>query len=176
MALFGRGSKKVTAEVLWGRWFVPVVPEGHPSLEAYESLITDEERERLPKTMAKLALDGVDRIYDVRKKEVSPDREGLAYLDEMLDGGLRMNLERDQVRGDPRNLFRIVATEIGCIVGEVYRRTGKGRWVPQRSPNHWRSLIRSDGGSEFDPFRIVVRQMSDEREPDALVTHYDAFR
>ncbi len=175
MALFGRGSKRVTADALWGRWFVPVVPEGHPSLESYESLITDEERERLPKTLQKLAMDGVDRIYEVRRKEVSPDRDGLAYLDELLDAGLRMNLERDQVRGNPRSLFRIVATEIGCIVGEVYRRTDKGRWVLRRGPNHWRSHILSDSGAEFDPFRLVVRQMSDEREPGALVTHYDTF-
>ncbi len=175
MGLWGRRPQKVTAGVLWARWFLPVVPEGHPSLETYESLITDEERERLPKTLQKLALDGVDRIYEVRGKEVTPDPDGLAYLDGLVDVGLRMNLERDQDRGNPRNLFRIVATEIGCIVGEVYRRANKGRWVPRRGPNHWRSLIRSEAGTEFDPFRLVVRQMSDEREPDALLSHYDAF-
>ena len=50
----------------------PIVPEGHPSLEAFEAAITDEERTRLPRTLEKLAMDGVERIYQVRRHDLAP--------------------------------------------------------------------------------------------------------
>ena len=169
-----RQPPPVTASALWNKWFVPLIPEGHPSLDAYEGLITDEERTRLPKTMLKLALDGVDRIYGVRKAEVSPDRAGLVFMDELLDTGLRHNLVRDQNPADPRSLLRIVATEFGCIVGEVYEREKKGVWVLQRSPNLWRSQIRLNDDALYDPFRAVITQLSDDKEEGGLVRRFDS--
>jgi len=176
MGLFRREPAQVTAAALFGKWFTTIVPEGHASLENFEALMTDEERERMPKTLAKLALDGVDRIYGVRKVDLEPDREGLAYLDETLGPAIRHNLTRDQSPADPRNLFRLVATEFGCILGEIYVRADKGEWNPRRSPNHWRSAIRAKSGSEFDPFAAVIKQLSDEREDGALLAEFDTFR
>jgi hypothetical protein len=148
------------------------VPEGHSSLDAFEAAITDEERARLPKTLEKLAMDGVERIYQVRRHDLSPDREGLAFLDKLLDAEMRVKLTRDQDPAHPRNLLRLVATEFGCIVGEIYVRAGKDSWAPQRPPNLWRSrLILKDG--EYDPFLAVVRQLSDDREEGALVRRFD---
>jgi hypothetical protein len=162
----------VTAERLFAAWFRPVVPEGHASLEAFEAAMTGEERERLPKTLGKLAMDGVERIYQVRRFDLSPDREGLVFLDRLLDAEMRVKLTRDQDPAHPRNLLRVVATEFGCIVGEIHVRAGKGSWVPRRPPNLWRSrLLLQDG--EYDPFLAVVRQISDEREPGALVRRFD---
>ena len=170
---FRKKKPELTAEKLWGRWFRPQVPEGFPSLDAFEAAITDDERERLPKTLAKLANDGVERIYQVRGHDLTPDREGLVFLDELLDAEMRWKLTQDQDPAFARNLFRLVCTEFGCVVGEIYKRTGKGTWVPQRAPNHWRSKIKLDGGADFDPFRAVVAKMSDEREPDALIAGFD---
>lgn len=168
-----RRSERVTAERLFSRWFRPVVPEGHASLDAFEAAMAEDERERLPKTLGKLAMDGVERIYQVRRHDLSPDREGLVFLDKLLDAEMRVKLTRDQDPAHPRNLLRLVATEFGCIVGEIYVRAGKGSWVPQRPPNLWRSrLLLKDG--EYDPFRAIVRQLSDDREPDALVRRFDA--
>jgi hypothetical protein len=164
----------VTAERLFSAWFRVVVPEGFPSLEAFEAAMTDDERERLPKTLGKLAMDGVERIYQVRRHDLAPDREGLLFLDRLLDAEMRFKLERDQDPSHPRNLFRVVATEFGCIVGEIHVRAGKGAWLPRRAPNLWRSRIVARG-EEFDPFLAVVRQLSDEREPGALVRRFDAL-
>jgi len=161
-----------SAESLFATWFRPVVPEGHASLEAFEAAMTDEERERLPKTLGKLAMDGVERIYQVRRHDLSPDRGGLAYLDSLLDAEMREKLSRDQDPAHPRNLLRVVGTEFGCIVGEIYVRAGKGTWVPRRPPNHWRSRLALKDG-EYDPFLAVVRQLSEDREPDALVRRFD---
>jgi hypothetical protein len=148
------------------------VPEGHASLDAFEAAITDEERARLPKTLEKLAMDGVERIYQVRRHDLSPDRDGLAFLDKLLDAEMRVKLTRDQDPAHPRNLLRLVATEFGCIVGEIYVRAGKGSWAPQRPPNLWRSrLLLKDG--PYDPFLAVVRQLSDDREEGALVRRFD---
>jgi hypothetical protein len=167
-----RRSLGTTAERLFATWFRPVVPEGHASLEAFEALMADDERERLPKTLGKLAMDGVERIYQVRRHDLSPDRLGLAFLDGLLDAEMRVKLTRDQDPAHPRNLLRVVATEFGCIVGEIYVRAGKGAWVPQRPPNLWRSrLLLKDG--EYDPFLAVVRQLSEDREPGALVRRFD---
>jgi hypothetical protein len=167
-----RRPARTPAERLYQAWFRPVLPEGHPSLEAFEAGITDEERERLPKTLSKLAMDGVERIYQVRRHDLSPDREGLVFLDALLDAEMRVKLTRDQDPLHPRNLLRVVATEFGCIVGEIYVRAGKGKWVPRRPPNHWRSRLALKDG-EYDPFLAVVRKLSDDREPDALVRRFD---
>jgi hypothetical protein len=168
-----RRAARVRADALFATWFRPVVPEGHASLAAFEAAITEEERERLPKTLGKLAMDGVERIYQVRRHDLSPDRDGLVFLDALLDAEMRVKLTRDQDPLHPRNLLRLVATEFGCIVGEIYVRAGKARWAPQRPPNLWRSrLLLKDG--EYDPFRAVVRQLSDEREEGALVRRFDA--
>ncbi|MCZ6786678.1 MAG: hypothetical protein O7E54_05880, partial [Planctomycetota bacterium] len=75
----------MTAEALFQKWFRTQVPEGHASLEAFEAAITSDERKRLPKTLAKLAMDGVDRIYQVRSHDLEPDRDGLVFLDGLLD-------------------------------------------------------------------------------------------
>jgi hypothetical protein len=167
-----RRADRVTAERLFAKWFRPVVPEGHASLEAFEAAITDEERKRLSKTLSKLAMDGVERIYQVRHHDLAPDRDGLAFLDNLLDAEMREKLTRDQDPAHPRNLLRVVATEFGCIVGEIYVRAGKGTWAPQRPPNLWRSkLLLKDG--EYDPFLAVVRQLSDDREPGALLRQFD---
>ena len=134
--------------------------------------MTEDERARLPKTLEKLAMDGVERIYQVRRFDLSPDRDGLVFLDTLLDAEMRVKLTRDQDPAHPRNLLRLVATEFGCIVGEIYVRAGKGAWAPQRPPNLWRSkLILKDG--EYDPFLAVVQKLSDDREPDALVRRFD---
>jgi hypothetical protein len=170
-----RRKPKLTTERLFARWFRPQVPEGHASLEAFEALMSDDERERLKKTLAKLAMDGVERIYHVRKHDLDPDRSGLVYLDTLLDAEMRWKLTEDQDPAHPRNLFRLVATEFGCIVGEIYVRAGKAAWVPQRAPNLWRSRLRASGGEEYDPFRAVVSKMSDERRDDTLVRHFDRF-
>ncbi|MHC4134454.1 MAG: hypothetical protein ACYTDU_18910 [Planctomycetota bacterium] len=162
-----------TAAALFAKWFRPQVPEGHASLEAFEAAMTDEERERLPKTLAKLAMDGVERIHEVRGHDLEPGRAGLVFLDELLNAELRWKLTQGQDAQHPRNLFRLVATEFGCIVGEIYVRAGKGRWVLQRAPNLWRSRIRLADDSLCDPFLAVVRQMSDERTEGALVHAYD---
>lgn len=171
---FRRRPPRIGFEALWARFFQPVVPVGHASLEAFESAIAEEERALLAKTLGKLALDAVERILRVRGKEIDPDRSGIAFLDAMLDPGVRENLARDQDPSDPRNLFRVAVTEFGCAVGEIFVRTGKGRWEPRRAPNLWRSAVRRPDGSLFDPFRAVVRQLSDDREPGALLKAYDA--
>jgi hypothetical protein len=168
-----RRSARTTAERLFATWFRPVVPEGHTSLEAFEAAMADDERERLPKTLAKLAMDGVERIYQVRRHDLSPDRDGLVFLDNLLDAEMRIKLTRDQDPAHPRNLLRLVATEFGCIVGEIHVRAGKGSWVPRRPPNHWRSRLSLRDG-EYDPFLAVVRQLSDEREAGALARRFDA--
>ena len=165
----------VAADALWSRWFHAVVPEGHASLQAYEALMGDDERALLPKSLAKLSMDGVERIYQVRRKDLDPNRNGLEYLDTLLDAEMRWKLTEDQDPNHPRNLFRLVATEFGCIVGEIYVRTGKGQWTPQRAPNLWRSTIVGTRGETYDPFRAVVRKLSDERETGALARHHDAF-
>ena len=169
-----RRKRKLTAAVLWSRWFRVQVPEGHASLESFEAAITDEEHELLPKTLAKLANDGVERIYQVRGHDLDPSRDGLAFLDTLLDHEMRWNLTQDQDPAFPRNLFRLVCTEFGCIVGEIYARTRRGVWIPQRAPNLWRSRVELAGGELYDPFRAVVAKMSDERTDDALVARYDA--
>jgi len=171
-----RPATRLSADELWGRWFRPVVPEGHPSLEAYESLMGDDERERLKKTLAKLSMDGVERIFQVRQHDLDPTRDGLAYLDELLDAEMRWKLTDGQDPNHPRNLFRLVATEFGCIVGEIHVRTGKGEWCAQRAPNLWRSRIHGSRHAQdgYDPFRAVVRRMSDERDEGSLVQQYDA--
>ena len=173
---FRRKKAGLTAAALWGRWFHTLVPEGHPSLDAFEAAITDDERERLGKTLKKLANNGVERIYQVRKHDLDPDREGLVFLDGLLDAEMRWKLTQDQDPSFPRNLFRLVCTEFGCVVGEIYRRAGKGEWVCARAPNLWRSHIELTGGERFDPFRAVVAKMSDERAQDALVAHFDTQR
>jgi len=164
----------LTAGALFAKWFRPQVPEGHASLEAFEAAITDEERERLPKTLAKLAMDGVERIYKVRGHDLEPGRDGLVFLDELLNAEMRWKLTQEQDAAHPRNLFRLVGTEFGCIVGEIHVRAGKGEWVLQRAPNLWRSRIRHADGSLYDPFLAVVRQMTDERADGALVRAFDA--
>jgi len=169
-----RRADRITAERLFATWFRPVVPEGHATLEAFEALMADDERERLPKTLAKLAMDGVERIYQVRRHDLSPDREGLLFLDTLLDAEMRVKLSRDQDPAHPRNLLRLVSTEFGCIVGEIYVRAGKGSWVPRRPPNLWRSRLSLKDGGEYDPFLAVVRQLSDGREPGALARRFDA--
>ncbi len=172
---FARRAPAVTARVLFDRWFRAQVPEGHVSLEAYEAAITDDEVARLPKTLHKLATDGVERIYQVRRKELEPDRSALLFLDDLLDPEMRWKLTQEQDASHPRNLFRVVATEFGCMVGEIYVHAGKGRWLPRRAPNLWRSRIARADGSEYDPFLAVVRQLSDERVPGALAGHFDAM-
>jgi hypothetical protein len=116
----------------------------------------------------------VERILAVRRHEVDPDRRGLEFMDALLDAGVRENLGRDQDPNDPRSLFRVAATEFGCIVGEIWVRAGKGTWAPSRAPNLWRSLVRTSSGRDYDPFRAVVRHLSDEREPGRLVRDFDA--
>jgi len=162
----------IRAGSLFANWLRPVVPDGHRSLEAFEAGLTGEERERLPKTLSKLAMDGVERIYQVRRHDLSPDREGLVFLDRLLDAEMRVKLTRDQDPAHPRNLFRVVVTEFGCIIGEIYVRAGKGTWVPRRPPNLWRSTLKLKDGT-YDPFLAVVTQLSDDREPDALVRRFD---
>ncbi len=173
---FTRRAPAVTAQALFDRWFRIQVPEGHPSLDAYEAAITGEEVARLPKTFHKLATDGVERIYQVRRKELEPDREALVYLDTLLDAEMRWKLTEEQDPANPRNLLRVVATEFGCMVGEIHLHAGKGRWLPFRAPNLWRSRIARADGSEYDPFFAVVRQLSDERVPGALAGGFDAAR
>lgn len=168
-----RRTPAIRAGSLFSTWLRPVVPDGHGSLDAFEAAITEEEKERLPKTLGKLAMDGVERIYQVRRHDLSPDREGLAFLDALLDAEMRMKLTRDQDPAYPRNLLRVVATEFGCIVGEIYVRAGKGTWVPRRPPNLWRSRLALRDG-EYDFFFAVVTKFSDDREPDALVRRFDA--
>jgi hypothetical protein len=168
-----RRADRLTGETLLATWFRPIVPEGHASLDTFEAAMTDEERERLPKTLAKLAMDGVERIYQVRRHDLAPDRDGLVFLDTLLDAELRVKLTRDQDPAHPRNLLRLVATEFGCIVGEIHVRAGKGSWVPRRPPNLWRSRLDLQDG-EYDPFLAVVRQLSEDREPGALVRRFDA--
>jgi len=165
----------VTAAALFERWFRAVVPEGHASLQAYEARMDEDERARLPKTLAKLAADGVERIHHVRRHDLDPDRRGLEYLDTLLGPALLYNLTARQEPSDPRNLFRVVATEFGCVVGEIYVRTGKGVWRPARAPNLWRSRIVAPSGKQYDPFLAVVRRMSDEGRDASLVSDYDAF-
>lgn len=174
MSLFRR-KPRTTADALLKRWFHAVVPDGHASLEAYEARMDEDERGRLPKTLAKLAADGVERIHRVRGHDLDPDRRGLEYLDALLGPALLQNLTARQEPYDPRNLFRVVATEFGCVVGEIYVRTGKGTWRPARAPNLWRSRVVAPSGREYDPFVAVVRRMSDEREDASLVRDYDAF-
>jgi hypothetical protein len=164
----------LTARALHGRWFRPIVPEGHASLDAFEAGITSEEELRLPKTMEKLAMDGVERIYQVRRVELEPDRSTLAYLDELLDAEMLHKLTLEQDPNHARNLFRVVCTEFGCIVGAIYVRAGKGQWELRRGPNHWRSTLRLTNGESYDPFVAVVRQLSDEREPGGLERAFDA--
>ena len=171
-----RRKSRIRADDLFSKWFRPQVPEGYPSLEAFETAITDEETELLPKTLAKLAMDGVERIFQVRKHDLDPDREGLVFLDGLLNAEMRWKLTEGQDPTYPRNLFRVVATEFGCIVGEIWVRTGRGAWAPRRAPNHWRSAVRRPGGEEYDPFRAVVRKMSDERRDAGLAAAYDAAR
>jgi hypothetical protein len=173
---FRRRRQKLSADALWGRWFSPQVPEGHASLAAFEAGITEEERVRLPKTIRKLANDGVERIYQVRGHDLAPDREGLVFLDSLLDAEMRWKLTADQDPNFPRNLLRLVCTEFGCIVGEIYRRNGMGAWELARAPNLWRSHLVLKGGETYDPFRAVVRKLSDDREPHALAEHFDAQR
>ena len=168
-----RRADRIPGERLFATWFRPIVPEGHASLDAFEAAMADDERERLPKTLNKLAMDGVERIYQVRRHDLAPDRDGLVFLDTLLDAEMRVKLTEDQDPAHPRNLLRVVATEFGCIVGEIYVRAGKGSWVPRRPPNLWRSrLLLRDG--EYDPFLAVVRQLSEDREPGALVRRFDA--
>jgi hypothetical protein len=162
-----------TAGALFAKWFRPLVPEGHASLEAFEAAMTDEERERLPKTLAKLAMDGVERIYRVRGHDLEPSRQGLVFLDGLLDAEMRWKLTQEQDAQHPRNLLRVVGTEFGCIVGEIYVRAGKGAWEVRRAPNLWRSRIRLKDDTLYDPFLAVVRQLSDERTDGALVGAYD---
>jgi hypothetical protein len=169
-----RREPRVTADLLYGRWFHPLVPEGHASLEAFEAGLTAEETERMPKTLAKLAAEGVERIYQVRGHDLSADRDGLVFMDTLLDAEMRWKLTQDQDPAFPRNLLRVVGTEFGCIVGEIYVRTGKGAWLPRRAPNHWRSTVRLGNGREYDPFRAVVTKLSEERRATALVDDYDA--
>lgn len=170
--MWHRRSDRIPAERFFATWFRPVVPEGHASLEAFEAAMTDDERGRLSKTLNKLAMDGVERIYQVRRHDLSPDREGLVFLDSLLDAEMRIKLTRDQDPAHPRNLLRVVATEFGCIVGEIHVRAGKGSWAPQRPPNLWRSrLLLKDG--EYDPFFAVVRKLSDDREADGLARRFD---
>jgi len=171
---FRRGRKKLGARKLFARWFRVQVPEGHPSLEAYEAAISEQEKERLPKTIEKLAMDGVERIYQVRRVELEPDRTALEYLDGLLDAEMRWKLTADQDPLHPRNLFRLVATEFGCIVGEIWVRAGKAQWRPQRPPNLWRSRLVRPDGKELDPFFCVVKQMSDDHEPDLLARTFDS--
>ena len=167
-----RRAGRITGEKLFATWFRPIVPEGHASLDAFEAAMTGDERERLPKTLNKLAMDGVERIYQVRRHDLAPDRDGLVFLDALLDAEMRVKLTEDQDPAHPRNLLRVVATEFGCIVGEIFVRAGKGPWVPRRPPNLWRSrLLLKDG--EYDPFLAVVRQLSEDREPGALVRRFD---
>ena len=165
---------RVTAGFLWGKWFRPQVPEGHASLEAFEAAITAGEIERLPKTLQKLAPDGVERIYQVRKHDLEPGREGLEFLDALCDAELRWKLTQEQDPAFPRNLFRLVCTEFGCIVGEIHVRQGKGRWVSQRAPNLWRSHIAWSGGTTYDPFRAIVEKLSDERGRNTIVEAFDS--
>jgi len=160
---------------LFDRWFFPRLPEGYPSLEAFEAAITAEELERLPKTLMKLAMDGVERIHKVRGVDLDPDRSALVYLDELLDEELAHKLTHEQDPQSPFNLFRVVCTEFGCIVGEIYVREQKGVWRPQRGPNLWRSRIAAPSGTRYDPFRAVVSKLEKERQPDALVRHFDTF-
>ena len=170
----GKKQAGTTARELFVRWFRPVVPEGHPSLDAFEAGITEEERERLPKTMEKLAMDGVERIYQVRRVELEPDRTALEFLDGLLGPEMLHKLTLEQDPAHPRNLFRIVCTEFGCIVGEIYVRAGKGDWELRRAPNHWRSRLRLSNGESYDPFLAIVRQLSDEREDHGLSRAFDA--
>jgi hypothetical protein len=164
---------KLTAGELFDRWFRAVVPEGHPSLAAYEAAMAEDERQRLPKTLSKLALDGVERIYQVRKHDLDPGRDGLVFLDALLDAEMRWKLTQEQDPTHPRNLFRLVATEFGCIVGEIWVRARKAEWIVARAPNLWRSRLRLADGSEYDPFQAVVSQMSDDRIPNALTSAFD---
>jgi hypothetical protein len=166
-------KQRLGADTLFARWFRPIVPDGHASLDSFEAAMGDEERELLPKTLAKLALDGVERIYQVRGHDLDPGRDGIRYLDGLLDAEMRWKLTEDQDPAHPRNLLRVVATEFGCIVGEILVRAGKGTWEPRRAPNLWRSRVRLRGGELYDPFREVVRKLSDDREADALTRAFD---
>ena len=164
----------LTGRYLADRWFRSVVPEGHASLEAFEAAITAEEIARLPKTMEKIAMDGVERIYQVRRVELEPDRSALVFLDQLLDAEMLHKLTLEQDPTHSRNLLRVVGTEFGCIVGEIYIRAGKGEWDLRRAPNHWRSCLRLRNGERYDPFLAVLRQLSDEREEGALASAFDA--
>jgi hypothetical protein len=169
-----KSKSSLTASALHGRWFRAIVPEGHASLESFEAGITSEEEARLPKTMEKLAMDGVERIYQVRRVELEPDRSTLAYLDGLLDAEMLHKLTLEQDPTHARNLFRVVCTEFGCIVGEIFVRAGKGHWELRRAPNHWRSTLRLSNGERYDPFLAVIRQLSDEREPGGLARAFDS--
>lgn len=172
--VFRRRRRPVGAEFLWDRWFSPQLPESHRSLEAFEAAISREELERLPKTLRKLARDGVERIYQVRRHDLEPSRGGLEFLDELCDPELRAKLTRDQDPAFPRNLLRVVCMEFGCIVGEIHVRHKKGRWLPQRAPNLWRSRIEGNSGTLYDPFRAIVEKLSDERGRHSLVEAFDS--
>ena len=168
-------ERKLTSAALKARWFPAIVPEGHAGLDAFEQAISEDERRRLPQTLAKLAENGVQRIHHVRKVDLEPDRGGVAYLDEMLSPAVRESLLWNQRPDDPQNLFRKVVTELGAILGELYVRGGKGRWDPRRAPNLWRSEIVSGSGGRCNPFDAVLRQLSDEHDPGSILAHYDAF-
>ncbi len=170
---FRKAPDTISADALFARWFRVQVPEGHASLEAFDLGVTSVELELLPKTLEKLALDGVERIYQVRKHDLEPNRDGLVYLDSILNAELRWKLTEEQDPNFPRNLFRLVCTEFGCIVGEIFVRAGKATWSPRRAPNHWRSTVVLSSGIAWDPFRAVVKQLSDEREDGALVEMFD---
>ena len=139
---FKKKGPVLAAATLYGRWFKPQVPEPHPTLESYEAAITEEELLRLPKRLAKLAHDGVERIFPRPPSTTStPTARASSSWDELLDAEMRWKLTQDQDPNFPRNLFRLVCTEFGCVVGEIYRRAGLGEWACVRAPNHWRSTI-----------------------------------
>ena len=167
--------KHVKAAALKARWLPVIVPEGHAGLDVFEQAISEDERRRLPQTLAKLAENGVQRIHHVRKVDLEPDRAGVAYLDEMLSPAVRESMLWNQRPDDPQNLFRKMATEFGAILGELYVRGGKGLWDPRRPPNLWRSEIVSAAGERYNPFETVLRQLSDDHEPGSILTHYDSF-
>ncbi len=171
---FRRKQSGPTAQVLFAKWFRVRVPEGHASLAAYEAAISTQERERLPKTLEKLAMDGVERIYQVRRVELDPDRAALAYLDELLNAEMHWKLTQEQDPSHPRNLFSVVATELGCMVGEIWVRADKATWRPQRPPNIWRSRLVLPNGEELDPFFWIASQLSTDRQPNALTRRFDA--
>ena len=82
----------------------------------------------------------------VRSPGLSIHKSGSVILDGLLDAEMRWKLTEGQDPAHPRNLFRLVSTEFGCIVGEIWVRSGKGEWLPQRAPNLWRSRIRRADG------------------------------